>query len=153
MRRTMHKVLLLLVVVGSLFCAADMVQAKTYYSTKQVGLTGKYDFITGQKYRIVSIKGNTVRYRTVTTVPTEYEFKLKFGKMKTAKLTSKTKYYIGDIKVFNNNTNPVFQNKKWITKVKKAAFTKALNGKGWWDRIIVKSGKVKKIFINMQLAG
>ena len=155
MKKSFLKGILLLAMFTSLFLIPAAVQAKTYYSTKQVGLTGKYDFMTGQKYRILSVKGNTVRYCTVRIVEGRDGISLKFGKTKKAALTSKTKYYKGDINRYYiaSRSSTAEKNKKWILKVTKSAFKKALNGRGWWDRIIVKNGKVQKIFINMQLAG
>ena len=70
-----------------------IVKAQKYYSLKELGLSGCTE--DNVDYGILSIKGNTMKY-------VKYKFSeetkrwLRVGGIKTAKLTSKTKYYMGN---------------------------------------------------------
>lgn len=141
-----------------LICVPHTAHAKKYYSAKQVGLTGKNDIMQGRLYSIISVKGKKVRYCKVSfSSKGGDDLGLTFGKTKTAKLTSKTKYYIGEPSRFwqlggNTGDRAKYSRIKWIRKVNKKSFVSSLGRRQWWDHIIVKNGKVQKIFTNMQIA-
>ena len=152
MKKLCKRMLLVLVLMNLVCCFSITANATKYLSLKNVGLK---KFQSMDKYRIISISGKTVRYGMIKTVPKNDDFEIKVVKIKTAKLTSKTKYYLGSIKEFNKTLLPngaSFLNKKWITKVNKSKFKKALTGKEWWDVVVVKNGKAVKLFTKMQLA-
>ena len=153
MKMTMKRTRILLAALVMMFCFSATAYAK-YVSLKTVGLT---DFQNMTKFRIVSVNGNTVRYRKVKIGSKNGDVDITFGKIKTAKLTKKTKYYVGSVnrynKTFTKGASTAFLDKKWIKRVSKSKFKKVLTGKEWWDVVVVKKGKVVKIFTKMQLAG
>lgn len=69
------------------------VKAQKYYSLRELGLSGCTD--DNVDYGILSIKGNTLRY-VIYKYSSETKRWLRVGGTKTAKLTSKTKYYMGN---------------------------------------------------------
>ena len=141
-----NKTLCLMLAALLVFCLVSPVQAKTKYITaSKAGLKSNW-YLT--HYQIQSIKGNTLKYRTARLVVGANDvMSVKFGKSKTAKLTSSTKYYIGNTSRYAGTSS------KWIYKTTKKNFKKKLTGKEWWDVVLVKKGKVQKVFTKMQIAG
>ncbi len=149
MRRGKNLLVLLLTAV-MIIASVLPVEAKTYY-------TGNQLYLNNKKVQIVKIVGNKVTYRSVTYVQKDYYMDIKYGKKKTAKLTSKTKYYLGDASRYRkllsqSNYKKTPMTLKWIYKVNKKTFSKNI-GSGNWDQIQIKNGKVVRIFAKMQLAG
>lgn len=143
-------------VISMILCVAMLcgmcmtADARTYYTGNQVKWSNN-------KVRIVSIKGNKVTYRKVRYVNNGYFDEAVAGKKRTAKLTSKTKYYFGSpnrlFKLMEKSRyTKNHMTLKWIYRVKKSTFRKAIN-KSYWDQIQIKNGKVTRIFTKMQIAG
>ena len=125
---------------------------KKYQSLTQVGLIGDNSIFSGQKYRILSVKDNTVKYCKIKVVSSGYGVSPKCEKTETAKLTDSTQYYLGDVPRFNSFYNVHYEKKKWIYEVNQADFIKNMRPNEWWDMIIFDHGKVSKLFTRMQLA-
>lgn len=123
--------------------------AKKYYSMEKLGVPG---YVGAPYYQIRSWKGNTITYRKYDTSTSSK--KPKTGKWKKAKITSKTKYYVGDAKHFNKVVNRYVDKDgyyypsevKFVVKSSKAKFKKYYRGK---SRIrvdlVIKKGKVKTV--------
>ena len=78
------------------------------------------------------------------------------SKTKSAKITSKTKFYYGDLNLLFSGTleGTSMDNKKWVQQLGKKQFIKKMET--YWggnDRIVVKNGKVEKVVIHIQVAG
>lgn len=89
------------------------VKAQKYYSLKEIGLSGCTE--DDVDYGILSIKGNTMRY-VIYKYSSETKRWLRVGGTKTAKLTSKTKYYMGNA---DQISSTVKNTGKPVTKTKK----------------------------------
>lgn len=138
--------------------------ATKYYSLKELGMSGcTTDRVD---YGVLSIKGKTVRY-------VKYELSEKTnrwvqtGGVKTATLTSKTKYYLADPAKISSDSQPAGRNKtpkkakktmrkkprsidteKWILKTNKRKIKKHLQVRNNEIRIV--KGKVTKILIGIK---
>lgn len=122
-----------------------------------------YSFI-----HIRSIKGSKITYRFAKFAFIE-EFQevgiKEYGKIKTAMLTSATKYYIGNYRVFLKKINLALKKQKgdtsihsqfvkninWLKKVNKSEFER--RNVGYYTYIKVNNGKVKIIVNKIQLTG
>lgn len=166
---------ILVPLIGLIFIMGNgtTAQAKKYYSLQDVGLSGCTTDDTD--YTIVSIRGNIIKY-------IEYRFSEKTQKWKkvkgvqNAKLTSNTKYYMGNSKkvsaslknqgVGKDNTTTVKNNtkekvkktrltpkvkdintEKWIYRVRKGVIKKNLSGRNSEIRIV--KGKVTKLAVGL----
>lgn len=142
-------------------------EAGRYYSLCEVGLS---DCTTDDvNYTIVSIRGNTIKY-------IKYRFSQKrcvWEKVKglqTAKLTSRTKYYMGNSKKVSDSLKKKVEAgknskkgkvkkthlpkktkninmEKWIYKVQKGTIKKNMHGRD--NEIRVVNGKVTKLAVNL----
>lgn len=135
-----------------LFGNGNTAQAKRYYSLKEIGLSGCTT--DNVDYAILSIRGNTIRYAKYQIVNESYEWK-QAGNVQTARLTSKTKYYMGDLKKIPdslrknkmNENNKKINNNKEDSKIRKSTNRKHLIKKNidtekWIYR--VRKGSVKR---------
>ena len=142
---------ILIPVIGLLFIMGNETnaEAKKYYSLQDVGLSGcTTDDVD---YTIVSVRGNTIKY-------IEYQFSEKTQKWKkvkgvqTAKLTSDTKYYMGNSKKVSsslkkkntgkNNTTTKNNKKSNSKKTRLTPKVKDINTEKWIYR--VRKGIIKK---------
>ena len=164
---------ILIPVIGLLFIMGNETnaEAKKYYSLQDVGLSGcTTDDVD---YTIVSIRGNTIKY-------IEYQFSEKTQKWKkvkgiqTAKLTSDTKYYMGNskkvstslkkedtdkndtvkkdkkVKLQKKRLTPKVKDintEKWIYRVRKGVIKKNIHKRNSEIRIV--QGKVSKIAVGL----
>lgn len=122
------------------------------YCAKKMGLKSLYSETTDKKYpkyNIVSISGNRVVVRKCI-----FNEGVTYGKKKTFKISSKCKYYVGDTDLFFKRCNKYDSalDVPFIRKVSKKSFKKMIGKMQWYDQMIVKNGKVVKIFTNMQIA-
>lgn len=155
-----------------LFGCCHKVEAKKYYSLKNIGLSGCTT--DNVDYGILSIRGNTVKYIKYKIASNGYEWE-KAGKVQTAKLTSSTKCYVGDSKkVSSSLKKPVNDKKgkisnkkktqrisskrthitqkninteKWIYRVQKRNLKRYISGRN--NEIRVVRGKVTKIVVRL----
>lgn len=133
------------------FEAVSVASARTYYSRNQLGFKNCY-------YNIVAIKGDKVTYRTAA--PTS-DGETKPGKKKTAKITSKTKYYFGNNKRYfklYEKLNGDYDKEgdiKWVYRVSKSQFVKQIKKEptGYMDAVMIKKGKVTALYTKMEIAG
>lgn len=127
--------------------------SKKYYSPKQLGIK-IYDPDRKKYTKVVKTANNKVYY---------YYYKLGEdgitawkSKTKTAKITSKSKFYYGDVKRVLTKDIPGTseEDKKWIYKISKKTFiSKMKNYNDAMDNIIVKNGKLQRVIIHIQTAG
>lgn len=151
----------------------NTVEAKKYYSLKEIGLSGCAT--DNVDYAIFSIRGNTIKYSMYKFSSKNCEWERISG-VKTAKLTSKTKYYMGDSqkvssslkkdrengknkKVRPNNRNDKtgdnrkhftkkdINTEKWIYRVRKGTIKKNIFGRN--NEIQVRNGKVMKLVVKL----
>lgn len=149
------------------------VQAVSYFSVNTIGLDykrGSYGIYGAGRHGysfiyVEGIKGNTLRYRNYKFY---YSSKVgmtgkKYGKIKTAKLTKATKYFLGNPRRYislsqkeiakGNYITGIHEKKfktmKWIQKVSKNTFSKRQTGA--WTYVKVKNGKVQKIVSRLQI--
>ncbi|MDO4634083.1 MAG: hypothetical protein Q4B01_09530 [Eubacteriales bacterium] len=135
---------MMLVIIGSTFT----VSAKKYYSSKQAGFPTNYK--TFKQKHIVSVSGNKLTYRDVIIGDSDNGVKTRLGKLKSARITSKTKFYLGEPSRYFNNLRKT-ANPKWLKKVSKSTFASKLTANSWWDHVVIKNGKVTKAFTNTHL--
>lgn len=96
---------------------------------------------------------NKVYYRNITLG--NEEITVSKSKLKSAKITSNTKFYYGDTThLFGDKpAGKDMDSKKWIYEPSKSQFLKTVKTyKGVCDQII-KNGKATKVFIHIQVAG
>ena len=125
--------------------------ARTYYSRNQLG------FRNGC-YNIMAVKGNKVTYRTAAEGS---DPESKAGPKKTAKLTSKTRYYFGNNKRYFracDKLNGDYSKEgriKWVYRVSKSHFIKQIKKctYGYMDVVMIKNGKVTALYTKMEVAG
>ena len=149
---------------------AQIAEAKKYYSLRDVGLKGCTT--DNLDYGILSIRGNTVKYVKYELANNGYEWR-KVGNVQSAKLTSATKYYVGDSgkvsgslkkqgtenKNYKSSKNSIKNTKrmhmgkkdinsvKWIYRVRKATIKKYISSRNNEIRIV--KGKVTKIAVRL----
>lgn len=126
--------------------------AKKYYTPKKLGIS-----VLNQKkpYTCITKANNSKVYYYTYQIGEEGMYTQK-SKVKSAKITSKTKFYYGDTTLLfsGNLKGDSMDTKKWIYEVSKKQFIKKMeNYWGGCDRIIVKNGKVEKVIIHIQVAG
>lgn len=138
-------------------------EAKKYYSLKDIGLSGCTN--DGTDYAILSIRGNVVRYEKYQISKKTGEWE-RVGKVKTAKLTGKTKYYVGDSKQVSSSLQSKAKSKKsisnkkylmkkqknidtekWIYRVQKWNIKKNISRRNNEIRIV--GGKVTKLAVRL----
>lgn len=148
-------------------------EAKKYYSLREIGLAGcTKDYVD---YAIISIRGKTLKYVRYQYYGKSYGWK-QIGSIKTAKLTSKTKYYMGNsdkvsdaVKNMSQQSNNSSQRKitragaaqkrylpkkvktidteKWIYRVRKGTVKRSVCGRH--NEIVVNNGKVIKLAVRL----
>lgn len=173
MKRLRKQICMIISVLGMLFLFANcqITEAKKYYSLRDIGLSGcTTDSVD---YGILSIRGNKVKYIQYKISSNGYTWE-KVGNVQTAKLTSATKYYVGDASKVSNSlkkqgdteayleTLEVLQRsngrrryitpknintEKWIYRVRKGTLKKYLSGRNNEIRIV--KGKVTKIVVRL----
>ena len=150
-KRSIISFVLVMSLVASCILNNSVSMAKKYYSLKKVGIK-KYYY--SYDIEVVSLKGKTLTYDEVYRVTEIQETRVR----KKAKITNKTKYYIGDAERFvekggyNNQADSV--NVKWLNKVSKKKFFKSLTRDNYnYAVICVKNGKIVSIVTNVILAG
>lgn len=141
-------------------------EAGKYYSLQEVGLYGCTTDDTN--YTIVSIQGNTIKYIKYQYIKKKCVWRRVKG-IKKAKLTSKTKYYMGNSEKVSdslkkNEKSSKKNNKrskkmrlpkktkninteKWISKVRKGTIKKNMHGHN--NEIKVVNGKVTKLAVKL----
>lgn len=134
--RRNHIIIIIAVLFISVFVCNISVEAKKYYSLEDIGLSGSATDNTD--YSVLSFRGNTLRYVKYEKDNESGKWKKK-GKSKKAKVSSKTKYYIGySNKLRNRSVDP--NSTKWIARVGKKTIKKKMSGRN--NEIIVRKGKV-----------
>ncbi|MDE6434153.1 MAG: hypothetical protein K2L07_07970 [Lachnospiraceae bacterium] len=136
--------------------------AKKYYSLQEIGLSGCTN--DNVDYGILSVKGKTVKYVKYRLSKQTNRW-VKVGETKTAKITSKTKYYMGNaskvssaVKSGNGSSkkqtakktmrrNHNINTEKWITRTNKSKIKKSLCSRN--NEICISKGKITKILINI----
>lgn len=160
------KGILLLMGIALLFGNAGTAEAKKYYSLSDIGLSGSTEDKTD--YVILSIRGNVVRYqRYQVSKSNNWE---RVGEVETARLTSKTKCYVGDAKKVSDELRSGTRKEKknnyydsgrkhlvkkykdidtvkWIYRVQKRKLKKYISGRN--NEIKVAKGKVTKIAVRL----
>lgn len=122
------------------------------YSAKKLGLKSLYSETadkTYPKYNIVTVSANRVTARKCI-----FDEGVTYGRKKVFKISAKCKYYVGNPALFFKRSNK-YDNAldvPFIRKVSKKEFKKMIGKKQWYDQMILKNGKVVKIFTNMQIA-
>lgn len=132
------------------FLSVIPVQAKTYYTKNQVKLP-----LNSSKYRLVSVSEGKVIYQKVTWVQKKDRLDVKLGKKKTARLTSSTKYYLGNEKRYSSQLprkNYQGDKVKWIYKTTKKDFIRNYSKGSYHDYLVVKNGRVRRIYSKLQAA-
>ena len=170
MRFNKHLFLMITAFFGLIFLlgSSNTAEAKKYYSLKEIGLSGCAT--DNVDYAVFSIRGNTIKYAIYKFSPKSREWERISG-VKAAKLTSKTKYYMGDSKKVssslkknkedgkNKNIRPNnkkdkkhfvkkdINTEKWIYRVRKGTIKKNIFGRN--NEIQVKNGKVTKLIVRL----
>ena len=146
MKQIRHIFCVVIFLIGMIFLlgTGNVAQAKKYYTLNEIGLSDcTQDDID---YCILSIRGNVIRYEVYQQSKTTCEWE-RIGDVKTAKMTSKTKCYVGDAeqvssslkkdtkqtkKIVANNMNKRhlikksknIDTEKWIFRIQKRAVKK-----------------------------
>lgn len=175
MRFNKHLFLMTIVFFGLIFLlgSSSTAEAKKYYSLKEIGLSGCAT--DNVDYAVFSIRGNTIKYAIYKFSSRSREWERVSG-VKAAKLTTKTKYYMGDSKKVssslkknkedgkNKNIRPDnkkdntgdarkhfakkdINTEKWIYRVRKGTIKKNIFGRN--NEIQVKNGKVTKLIVRL----
>lgn len=173
MRRLRKQIWMIVSVLGMLFLFGNsqIAEAKKYYSLRDIGLSGCTT--DNVDYGILSIRGNTVKY-VQYNMSNKGSARGRAGKVQTAKLTSATKYYIGDASKVSNslkkrgieklnqkalkemqksNSKRTFiakkniNTEKWIYRARKGTLKKYISGRN--NEIRVAKGKVTKIAVRL----
>ncbi len=171
MRKTGIKIWIMTLGILLLFGNSKDVQAKRYYSLRDIGLSECAS--DNRDYSIVSIRGNTIKYIFYEFSSEKQEW-IQKGKIKKAKLTGATKYYMGNpdrlsvnnssgknrslrnINIQKNVRSRRLQTKsmlsindqKWISRVKKGTVKRKYLGR--YNEIQIQNGKVIKIVIRLK---
>lgn len=125
--------------------------AKKYYSPKQLGISVYGD----GTYTCVTKATNKKIYYYSYQLGEEQATKNK-SKLQSAKITSKTKFYCGDLAYLSKQgkSNKTFDERNWIYEMSKKQFVEKMKTySGANDKIVIKNGKVEKVFIHIQIAG
>lgn len=117
----------------------DVYAATKWYTTDQIGVS-----VYNPSLFDIKVSGNTVKYRSLIDSETGA-----YTKWKTAKLTSKTKYYRGDKKRFFDQGRADYL-KKSNKKTFKSFYNKVKNEA---YGVTAKGGKVTIMIFNAQVAG
>lgn len=156
------------------FSVSKKVEAKKYYSLSDIGLKGcTTDFVD---YAIISIRGNKVKYAKYKLSDSHCGWE-QTGGIKSAILTSNTKYYIGDAERIPNETKSATSKKKnkndkmdevkknlkrnmhlpkkvknidtqkWLYRVRKGKAKRNIGKRN--NEIVIKNGKVSKLAIRL----
>lgn len=125
---------------------------KKYYSPQQLGIS-----VLNNNGTYTSVKKATSKkiYYYTYELGEEQTTKNK-SKLKSAKITSKTKFYCGDLSYLSSQgrSNQTMDARKWIYKISKKQFIEKMKTYyGANDQIVIKNGKVEKVFIRIQVAG
>lgn len=126
--------------------------SKKYYSPKKLGIS----VLNASKTKTCIEKAdkNKVYYRDITLG--NEEITVSKSKLKSAKITSNTKFYYGDTDYLfgDNSAGKDMDSRKWLYELSKSQFLKTMKTyKGTCDQIIIKNGKAVKVFIHIQVAG
>ena len=157
----------ILVILGN----GKTAEARKYYSLQEVGLSGCT--ADNVDYTIVSIRGNAIKYIKYQFFSKTCRWK-KVSGIQTAKLTSGTKYYIGNSDKVSDSLKKNAENgksskmnskkvntkkmhlsqktknintEKWIYRVSKGTLKKNLHGRN--NEIRVVNGKVTKLAVKL----
>lgn len=131
--------------------------AKKYYSMEELGVS---KFSGTPYYEIGSWKGNTITYRKYDT--SKGSDRPKIGSWKKAKITKKTKYYVGNANRFYNVLDDYTDDEgyyypsevEFVKKTTKAQFKKYYRKSSFvWVDLVIKKGKVKTVIYKSQVAG
>ena len=125
---------------------------RKYYSPKSLGITVLN--ASTKETCIEKADKNKVYYRFITIG--DEGITTSKSKLKSAKITSSTKFYYGDTEyLFGSNlAGKNMDSKKWIYSLSKSEFlTKMKTYQGACDQIVVKNGKAVKVFNHIQVAG
>ncbi len=164
--QSMKRVVVLCILLTAFtVCAAssETAFAKKYYSLQEIGLSGCTN--DDVDYGILSVKGKTVKYIKYKLSKRTNRW-VKVGQTKTAKITSKTKYYMGNAgKVSSAVKNGKDSAKKKVTKKRMKRMQRNINTEKWITRtnkrkiknslcprnneIRISKGKITKILINI----
>lgn len=171
--KLLHKVFRVLIpflTIVLLLGNGQKVEAKKYYSLQNIGLTGCTTDRTD--YGILSIRGNKMKYVVYKRSYNSCEWE-QVGDVKTATLTSATRYYMGDsqkvspslkngpTKDWRNDkkqtkrndrgsryiTSKSIDTEKWICRVRKGIVKKNISGRN--NEIRIARGKVTKVVIGL----
>lgn len=177
MKKRLVIFILMSIVILQILLTENILASSKYYSYKDIGIdytrgvlgtygTGKngYSFI-----RIYKVSNNKIVYRHTKMILSKgwdgLAFK-EYGKKMTAKLTEKTKYYIGDIQKINRlrlsavEKNPnkditihskFYKTRKWIAKTTKSYFSKKYSKH--FSFIKIKNNTAVNIVSNLQTDG
>lgn len=119
------------------------VQAKKYYTLEEIGLEGCATDETD--YAIISLRRNQVQYLKYKKSKENGKWH-QTGEVKRAKLTPKTKYYMGNGgKLRNRSVDP--DTSKWISRVRKSVVKREFTGRN--NELQVKNGRVTKLVIRL----
>lgn len=138
--------------VISLAASKEVQAATKYYSSSQAQLPATKEGYQ-KLIKIRKMQGNTVEYQEAKLVFVEDAVEYKFSKVKTAKLSGNTQYYVGNAKKFHCNLGGTWYSNgsKWIGRESKGSFQNKYSN--YIDSaIIVKNGKVNKIFSRISMA-
>jgi hypothetical protein len=132
-----------MVFVFSAFNVPTTVAAATYYSPKQLGISVLN--VTNVETSIEKANSKKIYYYDDIVIGEEGNT-VSQGKLKSAKITSKTKFYYGNTeRLFKNvgSSGKTYDTYKWIKKISKSSFLKKMkNYNGTLDKIVVKNGNV-----------
>ena len=187
-KQEVRKVLLAMAILSLtlLFAAGSGMKVKAsgnyrYYSIRQVG---RNSLVPSHGHYIYSIKNGRVYYKKTRWESDEYSIYLEpYGRMRSAKLTGSTKYFVGDFNQFSaaarysSLSSSRALNARWIMRVKKSDLangkengrrrvyyrknrlksTKTLPGfkpgSTYYDYVRVKNGKAQVVALSLQLSG
>ena len=129
---------------------------KSYFSPKQLGMK-KFNVETGENAVLIrNVNDKKLIYSKSHRVTDEYDTYLKGDEKElSAKLTSSTKYYIGDISKLNYEEEDYDHKTEWLEEVSKKKFLKEYskgNRNSAWERVLVENGNVKAVAIKCQWA-
>ena len=124
--------------------------SKKYYSPKKLGVSllekkSKYTKIVKADKNKIYYKYYKLGEESMTT----WE-----SKQMSAKITKDTKFYCGDLAQYSADKSKDTDSRAWIYEMGKAQFLKKMETYyGGSDLIVVKNGKVVKVFIGIKVAG
>ena len=134
----------ILLIFCLVFAFNNTADAKKYYSLNDIGLSGcATDNID---YAVLSIRGNTVQYIKYVRKTGSGRW-VQEGKSQKAKLSSKTKYYMGNSGRLRNRSADL-NTSKWISRVRKGTVKKEYGGRN--NEIVIIRGKVMKLVIKLK---